>query len=181
MAKSANKRDIDRMYIIVAALVFGMFFYSVLGMAAGMAYTHSSNERNLAATMFGLTGCVFSISYYTAPLSTALQVIRTKDASSFYAPMIILNFTNAMLWLFYGFAIGQVAVWAPNAVGAALSVFQLSLIFLYRNTTKSKEHTALDDSTSAAGLEVKPVKQLSTDHQETASPMWKEGQAQGNV
>jgi uncharacterized protein with PQ loop repeat len=177
MAKSANKKDIDRMYIMLGSLVFGMFFYSVLGMAAGMAYTHSGNERDKAATMFGLTGCAFSISYYTAPLSTAVEVIRTKDASSFYAPMIILNFTNAMLWLFYGFAIGQVAVWAPNAVGAALSIFQLSLIFMYRNTTKTKDHAALDDSTSAAGVEVKPVKQVSTDHQETSSPMWKDGQA----
>lgn len=153
LAKSASKKDTDRMNIITGVLVFGFFFYSVLGMAAGMAFSGSDNERNQAATMIGLTGCCFSIMYYTAPLSTALRVISTKDASSFYLPMIALNLTNALLWLFYGFvALGAPAVWAPNAVGTALSVFQISLIFIYRNGNKDKgvplEDTSLSKNTS---------------------------------
>ena len=152
LARSTSQRDIDRMNVVIGVLVFGFFFYSVLGMAAGMAFSSSDNERSQAANMIGLTGCCFSIMYYMAPLSTALRVISTKDASSFHAPMIVLNLTNALLWLFYGFvAIGQPAVWAPNMVGTALSVFQLSLIFLYRNGGQDKG-VPLEDTSVSKGM-----------------------------
>lgn len=147
LARSKNQRDIDRMNIVLGVLVFGFFFYSVLGMAAGMAFSDSDDERNKAANMIGLTGCCFSIMYYMAPLTTALLVIATKDASSFYLPMIALNLTNALLWLFYGFvAIGQPAVWAPNMVGAALSLLQISLIVVYRKSSSVDKGLPLDDT-----------------------------------
>lgn len=163
LSKSSEKRDIDRVQIVIGVLVFGLFFFSILGMSASMIY----NDRGPAATLFGMTGCVFSIMYYVAPLSTAMKVISTKDASSFYAPMICLNLANALLWLFYGFiAISQPAVWAPNMVGAALSIFQLFLTVIYRNPPASIGHKTLLDDTSAhvdkpiEAVEAKPVGQV---------------------
>jgi uncharacterized protein with PQ loop repeat len=185
LAKNANAKDVERMNIIIGALVFGLFFYSILGLSACFSYSNDDNGLNLSATAFGMTGCCFSIMYYTAPLSTALQVIATKDASSFYAPMIILNLCNATLWMFYGFfAINQPAVYAPNMVGCALSIFQLSLVFLYRNSTgASKTHKSLDDSTNG---EVKVTEAIKLNTHEnssattaTGSPMWKDGSAHG--
>jgi uncharacterized protein with PQ loop repeat len=154
LGKSNHAKDVQRLNMMVGGLVFGLGFYSVLGMAAGMAFSDTNDERAHAATTFGMTGMCFSIMYYAAPLSTALRVIATKDASSFYAPMIALNFTNALMWMFYGFVgIGQPSVWAPNMVGCALAIFQLFLIFIYRNSSGSPdEHKAFNDSTGKGEL-----------------------------
>lgn len=176
------------MNIVIGVLVFGFFFYSVLGMAAGMAFSSADNERSQAANMIGLTGCCFSIMYYTAPLSTALRVISTKDASSFYAPMIALNLTNALLWLFYGFvAIGQPAVWAPNMVGTALSVFQMSLIFIYRNGGKAQDKgvplddTSLSKGTGSMGIANTKNREIEVGEAETSNPILGEfGQKNGS-
>lgn len=43
-----------------------------------------------------------TIGYYASPLSTALQVVRTRNSATIYLPTIICNFVNASLWLGYG-------------------------------------------------------------------------------
>lgn len=180
LGKSNDAKDIRLSNMVIGGLVFGLLFYSVLGMASGKGFEDTSDERAHAATAFGMTGMCFSIMYYAAPLSTAMRVIATKDASSFYAPMIILNFTNALLWLFYGMlAIGQAAVYVPNLVGCILAVFQLSLIFLYRNTSgRAEGHKALDDSGNGEVASPTPLVSGKTSatagvpHNEASSPMW---------
>jgi uncharacterized protein with PQ loop repeat len=145
LAKSETKRDTDKMNLVIGGLLFGIAFWCIFGMAAGMAFENTANPRAHAATMIGLTACVFSIIYYTAPLTTAMTVISTKNAESLYAPMIIVNFINALLWSLYGLVgINQPAVWVPNMIGLFLAVFQLGLVFKYRDTSRSG-HVALVD------------------------------------
>lgn len=79
--------------------------------------------------------------YYTAPLSTAIHVIRVRDSSSLYAPMILLNLLNACLWFFYGLLgdNNNIIIWCPNLVGILLSVAQLVLLILYSNRLKKTD------------------------------------------
>lgn len=142
LARSNSPKDLQKMNIVMSVLIFGFFFFSVLGFASGMAWVHNDNERDKAATAFGLTGCCFSIMYYSAPVSTAFEVIRTRDASSLYAPMLVLNLTNAALWTFYGFiAINQPSVWVPNIIGGVLSIFLLTLVCIFPKKAKLLEAT----------------------------------------
>lgn len=51
----------------------------------------------------GFTCNAITIAYYGAPLSTVVQVIRTRSSSTIYLPMCIANLVNTLLWIGYGF------------------------------------------------------------------------------
>jgi hypothetical protein len=77
-----------------------------------------------------------------APLSTIYVIIKNRDARTLYAPMICVNFMNAMLWVFYGAAgVNDPIIWGPNMIGMILSVFQLLLVFMFRNPTGAQHST----------------------------------------
>ena len=59
----------------------------------------------------GSAGAVALVCYYTAPLSTLVKVVRTKDSSSLHVPLCIMNFFNMVLWLSYGAAIHNPFIW----------------------------------------------------------------------
>ena len=128
LTRTGTAKDEIKIQQISAIIIFGFMFWVSIGVVCTTIYT-SSNAQLQAAALFGLCSSVFSIAYYSAPLTTAVQVIRSQDASSLYAPMIVVNFFNAVLWVIYGYvAIDQFAVWVPNLVGAVLAAFQLSII-----------------------------------------------------
>jgi uncharacterized protein with PQ loop repeat len=67
-----------------------------------------------------------------AGLTTLVEIIRERDSSSLYAPTVLVNLANATLWTIYGiFAINDVNVWVPNAVGIVLSFIQLFLCGIF--------------------------------------------------
>lgn len=49
--------------------------------------------------------------YYSAPLSSLWTVIRTRNATSLYAPLAVAAICNGSLWTIYGLVlgVGQVA------------------------------------------------------------------------
>lgn len=139
LARSNLTQDHKRMNIMIGVLIFGFFLFSILGFAAGMAWVGQDDERDMAATLIGNTGMCFSIMYYFAPLSTAMTVIRTRNSSSLYAPMLALNLANALLWMCYGLAIGQTAVTIPNILGTIVSGGLLVLSFAIPKKEKVPE------------------------------------------
>jgi len=149
LARSNLSADHKRMNILIGVLIFGFFLFSILGFAAGLAFVGEDNERERAAAVIGNTGMCFSIMYYFAPLSTALTVIRTKNSASLYAPMLALNLANALLWMCYGLAIGEVAVFIPNILGTIVSGGCLILSFMIPKREKvpeePKENVAFDE------------------------------------
>lgn len=149
LVRSNLSADHKRMNIIIGVLIFGFFLFSILGFAAGLAFVGQDDEREKAAAVIGNTGMCFSIMYYFAPLSTALTVIRTKNSASLYAPMLALNLANALLWMCYGLAIGEVAVFIPNILGTIVSGGCLILSFVIPKREKvheePKENVAFDE------------------------------------
>lgn len=75
---------------------------------------------------------VFAMAYFASPLSTALSVIKEKDASSLYPPMVVANIINCFGWIVYGYlAIDDVMVWSQNLAGMSLNVINLTLLIIY--------------------------------------------------
>lgn len=105
-----------------------------------MGYGTTASGSDKSTFLVGMFGDVFALLYYSAPLSTAYNVILTKDSSSLYVPMILLNTGNAFLWFFYGLLgdDNNIVIWFPNLVGIILSFMQLSLVFLYKNRNREK-------------------------------------------
>ncbi len=110
---------------ITAWLLILFFLISVLG----------DGYHDIAVVAVGTVGDVCTLVYYMAPLSTSITIVKTKDASSLFMPMIVINLFNATLWTVYGiFALGAITVWLPNTIGIVLSLVQIVLYFMFKKT-----------------------------------------------
>jgi uncharacterized protein with PQ loop repeat len=119
---------------IIAGIIYGLVSWALLALIATMAIGDSPEAKTAGEQLIGSFGVIYATLYYVAPLSTAAQVIRERDASSLYAPMIIVNITNAALWTMYGtLGVQDIMIWLPNLFGILLSIFQLILCYLYRS------------------------------------------------
>jgi solute carrier family 50 protein (sugar transporter) len=83
---------------------------------------------------------IFTLAFYSAPLSAVGQIIRTKDASPLYPPMVVMSLVNGLLWTVYGLAIGEMGVALPNGIGAFLSLCQLALLLSFRKPHTPSTH-----------------------------------------
>jgi uncharacterized protein with PQ loop repeat len=100
------------------------------------------NGGGVSDSLVGTLAVIFSIAYYAAPLSTMARVIRKKDASSLYLPLVLVNLLNAVLWFVYGLAgINDIYVWLPNVIGIVLALLQVGLVIRYGSSSPQKDET----------------------------------------
>lgn len=129
-----TSRNQSLLTFLKGAVLTGLLFWSVVGMFSG-GLNHAA-----ATSRIGIISAILSIAYYASPLSTAAMVIDKRDATSLYTPMITVNLLNAILWIFYGsLGIHQPQVWVPNAVGAALAISQLILVWIYPSRAEESQ------------------------------------------
>lgn len=85
--------------------------------------------------LLGIVCFIGAFCYFGSPLSTMLEVIADKDASSIYPPMILANAVNCTLWVLYGLlAINDVILWSINAIGFFLAFMNAVLLVMYPRT-----------------------------------------------
>jgi len=129
-----KKRDIQQLLIIL--LVAACVFWCLMAMVACIVYSDDLASREQGIRFIGTLGMGFGLAYYSSPLSTLVQVVRNRDSSTLYLPMIVSSFLNALMWVIYGYvAKNDVALWLPNAVGCILCTMQfiLRMSFPQRN------------------------------------------------
>jgi solute carrier family 50 protein (sugar transporter) len=66
--------------------------------------------------------------FYASPLSTVVEVVRSRSSDSLHLPLSVMNIVNGSLWLVYGLAITDYFIAVPNGVGALLGVVYCALI-----------------------------------------------------
>jgi solute carrier family 50 (sugar transporter) len=132
LGRKDDEKSVEAVAMCESLFVGIVFFWAIMGMIAGIAYGPRDESRTQATIFIGILCDFASISYYAAPLSTVVEILKQRDASSLYAPSIMMNFLNGFSWTVYGFAaLGDVLVWLPNLIGTTFAVFQLSLIFAF--------------------------------------------------
>lgn len=120
-----KKADVLRFNIMTALLVGSAVFWCLMAMVACIVYNDDPASREQGIRFIGTIGMAFGLAYYVSPLSTLLTILRTRDSSSLYLPMIVTSFFNALMWVIYGFvAKNDVALWLPNAAGCILCALQ---------------------------------------------------------
>lgn len=128
----ASNKQVESAEKHVYAIVSTTLFWSLIGIIAGIILTRSSTQRNDASLVVGIICDIASISYYAAPLSTLVTVIRKHDSSSLNLPTIILNTVNNLMWSIYGLiALNNPLVWVPSVIGFLLGGLQIFVIFTY--------------------------------------------------
>lgn len=134
LARAENIESTRNAVAVKGALVFAVVFWSVVGMVCSEIFQGSS--RQMTASMIGAISACFCVIYYASPLSTMFEVIATKNAATLYAPMISVNFLNALLWTLYGYyGMHHAPIWIPNLIGVILAFFQLVLVVVFRRST----------------------------------------------
>ena len=112
--------------------VFSLFFWTIIGLFAGIVYGSTDYDQQQSRIFVGTLCSSFSIAYYAAPLSSLYEIIRKRDASSLYAPLLIVNLTNNAMWVIYGaIATGDPNLWMPSLIGGLLSITELVLVFMF--------------------------------------------------
>jgi solute carrier family 50 protein (sugar transporter) len=125
--KDASKEEHSIKEIVEKIVLCAVAFWVTIALIALIL-----SGENPSQSLVGIICDVVSISYYMAPLSTLYKVIKTRDASSLYAPTICANLLNAAMWTIYGLASTRdPLLWVPNGIGALLAISQLSVISYY--------------------------------------------------
>ena len=120
-------------YLFVGTLAFWLVILLFVGLVL-------NGGGGVSDSLVGTLAVICSIAYYAAPLSTMARVIRKKDASSLYLPLVLVNLVNAVLWFVYGLAgINDIYVWLPNVLGIALALSQVGLVIWYGSSPQKVE------------------------------------------
>uniref|UniRef100_A0A914V9L9 Sugar transporter SWEET1 n=1 Tax=Plectus sambesii TaxID=2011161 RepID=A0A914V9L9_9BILA len=85
----------------------------------------------MVAPHLGFMCMVLNIANFGAPLTGLRRVITEKSCQSLPLPLCVANFLVSAQWFFYGFLVGDPFIIAPNAVGMALALIQLSLFIIF--------------------------------------------------
>jgi len=79
------------------------------------------------ANIIGSAVNVNLVIFYGAPLSTIVQVVRTRNSSSIHRRTMVMGLLNSFFWLCYGIALMDMIIFFPNVTGFILGIIQLTL------------------------------------------------------
>lgn len=135
-------------YLFIGTLAFWLIILLFVGLVL--------EGGGVSDSLVGTIAVIASILYYAAPLSTMARIVRKKDASSLYLPLVLVNLVNAVLWFIYGLAgINDIYVWLPNALGIVLALTQIGLVMWYGGigcAPKKQDEADVQHDPRAAGV-----------------------------
>ena len=133
-------------------LVFSLVL-TVVGAVGALGNLTQPNLRLL----WGYTANAILLIYYAAPLSTILEVVRSKCSSTLHWPLALMNTINGALWLAYGLAIHDYFIWVPNLVGVVVGLFLLALILIYPRKGGKRSPAASEAGTAGSTRQLTAV------------------------
>jgi hypothetical protein len=143
LSDAAGRRLLERSLVGVFTLL------SLLLFIAGYLLTECRAEHFLG-------GCctTAAIAFYAMPLSSAMEVVRSRSAASLSLPLCCASLANASAWGLYGLSQGDAAIIAPNVLGVGCSLMQLVLIQRFRDTSPAEAEGGDDEARSSDRLVV---------------------------
>ena len=80
-------------------VVGGVAFWAMIAMIVFIILDPTqTKDVTTGQTVVSSFAVITTLSYYASPLTTMAEVIKIKDSSSLYAPMILMNLATAFLW-----------------------------------------------------------------------------------
>lgn len=111
----------------------------------------STQQANIIGSAVNMNLVIF----YGAPLSTIVQVVKTRNSSSIHRRTMVMGLFNSFFWLCYGIALMDMIIFFPNITGFMLGIIQVALctffprsqLLLVRDADATvQEHLVADDS-----------------------------------
>nr|CAD7401341.1 unnamed protein product [Timema poppensis] len=125
------------LYCVKKSLVCRQMFAACTVLVVTLAYSEYETDLLVAKHRVGLLCCLVTIIFFAAPLTMLAHVIRVKSAETLPFSLILATFVVSAQWFLYGFLLDDFFIQVPNALGTALSGFQLSLFVIYRSDSSA--------------------------------------------
>lgn len=119
--------------------IFKAFVSICLGLLGFMSFTNLKSELSTGVWLAGLVACVATIGFIAAPLADLGTVMKTKSTATIPLPMVIGNTVLSILYTWYGILIQDTFMLIPNFIGTVVSIFTLSLFFIYPTSKTSSK------------------------------------------
>ncbi|KAF2071927.1 hypothetical protein CYY_006764 [Polysphondylium violaceum] len=114
---------------MLALIFFGLMSTTIVFIILVMLMV---KDRDVQGPILGYTCNVILFGFYFAPIISLYGVIKSKDTSSINFPLAIVQLFASIVWVAFGYLVGDAFIWVPNSVGAFLAAVQL-VIFIYIN------------------------------------------------
>jgi len=98
----------------------------VFSIVAHVSFTHYVREQ-IIGYIVNVNLCFF----YGAPLSTIVEVCRTRSSDSLHVRTVAMTVLNCFFWLAYGMAVSDPFIYVPNGVGFAFGCIQTLLLVVF--------------------------------------------------
>lgn len=92
-------------------------------------YVVKSTDTSLR--ILGSIGCAAALFFFSSPLATVAQVVRSQSTESLPFPLILSAFIVSSLWTLYGVLCEDAFIYVPNFMGALIVSCQLALFLIY--------------------------------------------------
>jgi solute carrier family 50 protein (sugar transporter) len=146
-----NEELCDLYKTVEGLLLFAFAFWSLIFLIGVTAFNKFPDPKYQMEELVGQLSMMFAIAYYVAPLYTAYEILRTKDSSSLYGPVLVINLINSSLWFIYGLALLDFNLYFPNLFGVPLTVLQIVLLVVYSRHKDVKHIFFGDDNEAVEG------------------------------
>lgn len=123
-----------------------LLFFSATLMVVGAVGALGDLQYDSLKRLWGFTSNAILIIFYAAPLSTCLEVLRTRCSASLNLPLSVMNVINGSLWVVYGAAIQDLFLAVPNGIGAVLGLVYCALLFAFPRKSNAKRSPSASDT-----------------------------------
>lgn len=133
LADADGRRLLERAFVAAVALLL------LTGLVAGYALRPAGPTDCRAEHFVGGACATAAILFYAMPLSSAVEVVKSRSAASLSLPLCLASLANATAWGLYGVALGDGNIMLPNAPGIGCALLQLYLIQRYKAPASAKD------------------------------------------
>jgi hypothetical protein len=94
-----------------------------------------TNEPNdtIIASIFGFSATALSLMFFISPIRLFLEARKTHCLKNIPGLMLISNYLNCVLWIFYGFGKKQTPQWLCNIIGLTFNLVWLIWYVVLKN------------------------------------------------
>lgn len=122
--------------ILMVGISMWVFIGFFVGIIAGVITT---DENALSINVLGSLCTGLAIAYYMSPLSKVLDIVRSRDVSSLYMPMLVMNLITSLLWAAYGLlGANDLFLFMCNAFAFVVTFFMIILKLVFMNFSPKK-------------------------------------------
>lgn len=136
----------NKEWTISTITLLGFTLLNIIGGA--LAFILFDDNYEAAKLSMGIICIIILCGIYISPLTTMIEIIRTKDSSSISFIMTVALFINGIFWTAYGIFYNDFFIWFPNALGIGSSVIQFIFFFIFPR--KQKNSNSNDSEVSTA-------------------------------